>query len=259
MLKLVICECAKLKRSRVFVVSFLTTFRMPCMYALILKDKSLDNMMSVIREENGLLLLVPLSVVLAANLFFTEHDEDTLKNLLCIPVTKSRLAAAKLVVLLGFDICYEMTGFLAGTAAAAFAGADMDGLGMQLFLTLGTGVLVWAAAMPCIVLVIWCNRSYIISVIVAFAYTVGGYILRVNDRIMMVPLGPNVQTFLPAPMIIRWLYQYHPTKGMGGESLAFYERFAPYFVSTPAVFFVLLAEAFLCAVLLTWIYKKQSV
>ena len=81
---------------------FLTTFIMPLFYILLLQDASLDDLMSVVQEENGFLLLIPFSVIIAANLFFEEQDYDTLKNLMCIPVTKSSLAAAKLFVVLPF-------------------------------------------------------------------------------------------------------------------------------------------------------------
>ena len=84
---------------------------MPVLYSLLLSDSSFDDLMSVIREENGFLLLIPLTVVLAANLFFEEHDYDTLKNLMCVPVTKGRLTMAKLFVLLIFDIAYEAAGY----------------------------------------------------------------------------------------------------------------------------------------------------
>ena len=88
MLRLIQCEFLKLKRKRLFQAAFLTTFIMPVLYSLLLSDSSFDDLMSVIREENGFLLLIPLTVVLAANLFFEEHDYDTLKNLMCVPVTK---------------------------------------------------------------------------------------------------------------------------------------------------------------------------
>ena len=100
MLDLIICEFQKLKRRRLFQVAFLTTFIVPVLYSLILSSPDLDNMMSVIREDNGFLILIPLLVVLAANLFFEEHDYDTLKNLMCVPVKKSRLVIAKLLTLL---------------------------------------------------------------------------------------------------------------------------------------------------------------
>lgn len=259
MLRLVICEFRKLKRKKMFFAAFLTTFIMPVMYTLILTDQGLDNMMSVIREENGFMVLIPLSVIVAANLFFEEQDHDTLKNLMCVPVSRGMLAAAKIFVLLIFNVCYELTGFAVGLLFAALSGAALDGWTMQLFLTAGTGILLWAAEMPCLLLVVWCNKSYIISVIIAFAYTVVGYLMHVSDAFLRVPLGVNAATFLPVPMIFRWLYQFHSMEGAGETMRAFYEGFQPYFVSTPAVFAVLMAEAAVCMLLLVGVYQKQEI
>lgn len=229
---------------------------MPVSYSLILKDWDLDDMMSVVREDNGFLLLIPLSVIVAANLFFEEHDHDTLKNLVCIPVSKAQLAVVKILVLLVFDIGYMLAGYTVAILMSAVSGVALDGWKIQLYLTFCTGILLWAAAMPCLLLVVWCNRSYIISVIIAFAYTVLEYILCLSDLAVRVPLGLNVPTFLPVPMITRWLYQYHSVReGAGEEFLAFYKSFQPYFVSTPVIFVVLLTEAIVCMALLTRIYQ----
>ena len=162
------------------------------------------------------MLLDPsLTVVLAANLFFEEHDYDTLKNLMCVPVTKGRLTMAKLFVLLIFDIAYEAAGYMIAAAMSVISGIRLEEAGQQLILTLATGVLLWAASMPCIFIVVWCNKSYIISVIIAFAYVTLNYILRINDSFLMVPAGLNLPTFLPVPMIFRWLYQFHSIENVG--------------------------------------------
>lgn len=259
MLKLIVCEFRKLKRKKLFQAAFLTTFIMPLFYSILLANGNLDDMMSVVREENGFLILIPLSVVMAANLFFEEHDYDTLKNLMCVPVTRSQLAVAKLLVLLLFDIGYELAGYGITVLLAVISGKSLNTWGLQLFLTFCTGILIWAATMPCILLVVWCNKSYIISVIIAFVYTTLGYILHISDTFVMVPLGLNIATFLPIPMIFRWLYQFHSMEGAGEIMLEFYNRFSPYFVSTHVVFGVLCAEAFVCMVLMTKVYQKQSV
>lgn len=259
MLKLLVCEFWKLKRKKLFYISFLTTFIMPIAYAAILSERSLDNMASVVREENGFLLLLPLSVVLAANLFFGEHDDDTLKNLLCIPVAGGRLVMAKMAVLLLFDVGYLLASYIAGFLLVLFSGGVPAGWQKELVLTLGTGILLWAASMPCILLVVWANRSYIISVIIAFAYTVLSYILQISDSVMMIPLGCNVQTFLPIPLMKRWLYQYHQMEGASGEALAFYQRFCPYFVTTPVIFGILGAEAVICMALIIHVWRRKSV
>lgn len=127
MLKLIFCEFVKLKRKKLFSIAFLTTFIMPLLYTMILQDRSLDNMMAVIRQENGFLVLIPLSVVVAASLFFEEHDYDTLKNLVCVPVSKGSLAAAKVFVLLLFDVAYELVGSAAAILLCAVSGVSLKG------------------------------------------------------------------------------------------------------------------------------------
>lgn len=259
MLRLIVCEFGKLKRKKLFQIAFLTTFVMPLLYFLILDSTTLDNMMSVVKTDNAFLLLIPFSVVLAANLFFEEHDCDTLKNLMCIPVTKGRLTLAKLFVILLFDIGYEMAGGISAVFLTVLSGESPEGLGQELLLTAGTGILIWAAAMPCILFVVWCNRSYIISVIIAFSYAAINFIMYTNEQFTMVPIGFNFTTLLPVPMISRWLYQYHSLEDAGEEMLAFYNRFCPYFVSTPVIFAVLLGEAAVCIGLMIQVYRKQSV
>lgn len=259
MLKLIQCEFRKLKRKRLFQVAFLTTVIMPILYSMLLSENNFDNIMSIIREENGFLLLIPITVILAANLFFEEHDCDTLKNLMCVPVTKGRLTVAKLTVLLIFDIGYQTAGYLIGFLLSFISGVSTEGWMWQFLLTVEEAVLLWAAAMPCVFLVVWCNRSYIISVIFAFAYVVLNYILRINERFIMAPVGVNLPTFIPVPMIFRWLYQFHPMEGAGEELLGFYQRLRPYFVSGQVIFMILLGEAAVFIFLIIQVYKRQDV
>lgn len=258
MLKLIFCEFRKMKRKKMFQAAFLTTFIMPLLYTLILKEWTLDDVMSISREDNGFLVLIPLSVVVAASLFFEEHDYDTLKNLMCVPVSRGRLAAAKMFVLLIFDVGYELAGYAVSILMAVLTGVPLDDWAQQLFLNFGTGIFLWAAVMPCLVLVVWFNKSYIISVIIAFAYGILGYIMHINDAFLRVPLGLNVTTFLPVPMIFRWLYQYHSMEGAKESVLEFYNGFKPYFVSTPVLAAILLAEAAVCMALLMRVYRKQD-
>ena len=101
------------------------------------------------------MLLIPLTVVLAANLFFEEHDYDTLKNLMCVPVTKGRLTMAKLFVLLIFDIAYEAAGYMIAAAMSVISGIRLEEAGQQLILT-------WLqecfyGLRPCPASLLWCG------------------------------------------------------------------------------------------------------
>lgn len=256
MLKLVKCEFWKLKRKGLFKAAIATAFIFPAFNSMLLSDGGFSDIITGVREESGFLLLIPLLIVMAAYLFFEEHDNDTLKNLACIPVSKGQLAIAKLFVLLIFSVIYELFGFLIGMLFAIFQGIPLAGFGLQLLLTLGTGALLTAAALPCVILVVWFNKSYIISVIIAFFYMLLNYALHFSDAIMMQPIGFNITTFLPVPIIFRWLYQYKVPEGR--IMTEFYERLSPYFVSAPLCFIIMIAEAIICTVLIIKVYQHQE-
>lgn len=255
--RLIECEMWKLKRKKLIRAAFFTAILFPVISSLLLADADLADIMSGVREDSGFLLLIPIMVILAAYLFFDEHNNDTLKNLMCIPVAKSRLATAKLSVLLFFSIAYELCGYIIGILIAIGKGISTDGLWLQLYLTFWTAIFLWAATLPCIILVVWVNRSYIISGIIAFFYALLGYALHLSDAVMMKPLGLNITTLIPVPVIFRWLYQY--TVPEGKTQIAFYRRFSPYFISTPVVFLIMFAEAAICIFIMNRIYQKQKV
>ncbi len=258
MLDLLLCECLKLKRKRLFKTAAFTSVIFPILFASFTSSDDFDDMVTIVREFSGFLLLIPLLVILAANLFFGEHDNNTLKNLVCIPVSKSSLVLVKVFVLFLFSITYELIGFIITVLLAVFQKVPfLTDWGMQLILTLGTGALLWAAVLPCMILVIWSNKSYIISVIISFFYTVLNYLFTLSDAVMMQPLGLHTGTLMPVPMIFRWLYQYHVPQGELMTS--FYRRFSPYFASPLICFGVLGAEAALCILLICRIYQRQEI
>ncbi len=55
---------------------------------------------------------MPALVVLASNLRFEEQDNDTLKNLMTVPVSKRTLALAKMALLFLFSIAFMAVGGL---------------------------------------------------------------------------------------------------------------------------------------------------
>lgn len=257
MLKLIRCEFWKLKRNKLIRAAALVSVIFPVIFSVLLRDGTLEDLASTSRKESGFLILIPLSVILSAYLFFNEHDNGTLKNLLCIPVSRRNLAFAKTGILLLFSLAYETVEFLTCLVLSIIKGASVIGWALQLRLALAAGVLLWAVALPCIILVIWCNKSYIISVIITFFYTLSGYALHVSSAVMMKPLGFHLSTFIPVPVIFRWLYQYNVP--IGPMQTAFYEEFRPYFISTPMVFAILLAEAALCIILIARISRRQEI
>ncbi len=254
---LLLSEFKKFKRKRIFLFGILAAFIFPLFNAALLSDSNFGSIQSGVREDNAFLLLMPLLIILAANVFFVEQDNDTLKNLLCIPVSKKQLVLVKLLVLLFFSVAFQLMGFTVSTAIAIFQNIPVNDFAFQFSLTASTGVLMWAAALPCIVLVIWFNKSYILSVIIVFFYTLLNYVMHFSDAIMMQPFGVNAGTLMPIPMIFRWLYQFYtPT---GEIQTEFYNRFSQYFVPASVCFGVLLLEAAVCIYLMIRIYRRREI
>ena len=105
-----------------FKIALFTAVLFPVFNIMLLAEGSLADVMSSVREESGFLLLIPILVIIAANLFFEEHDSDTLKNLICVPVLKNHLVIAKVTVLFLFSVTYEMLGFCIGILIALAQG-----------------------------------------------------------------------------------------------------------------------------------------
>ncbi len=254
---MLLSEFTKYKRRKIFRFGIAAAIIFPLFNAVLLSDSNFASIQSGVREDNAFLLLMPLLIILAANLFFVEQDNDTLKNLLCIPISISRLIIVKLLVLLAFSIAFQLMGFTVSTLIAILQNVSLNDFRLQLSLTLASGILMWAAALPCVVLVVWFNKNYILSIIIAFFYTLLNYIMHFSDTVMMPPLGINAGTLMPVPMIFRWLYQFYTP--VGAIQKEFYNRFSQYFVSASVCFGVLLTEAAVCMFLMICIYRHREI
>lgn len=116
----------------------------------------------------------------------------------------------------------------------------------------------WTGALPCVLLVVLLNRSYIISVIITFFYTVINYIFCINDYFIMQPFGFNPGTLLPGSLAFRWFYQYFDTSNPTAQMTELMEQISPYFVTTSQVFLVIVLESVAFLTLIALVYKRQS-
>ena len=176
MLKLIKCEFLKLKRKPLVFISLLLSVFMPLAYAIFLADANTDvdatnNMMSGLFQLSAYLLLMPLLVILASNLLFEELDNDTLKNLVTIPVNRTKLVLSKMMVLLIFAIGFMAVGALVNLAVLLIQGWNPVGFWKLFQVGIGEGVIMWVGALPCILIVVLLDKNYIVSVVITFFYT----------------------------------------------------------------------------------------
>ena len=153
MLKLIKCEFLKLKRKPLVFISVFLSALLPLAYAIFLADANTDvdatnNMMSGLFQLSAYLLLMPLLVILASNLLFEELDNDTLKNLVTIPVNRTKLVLSKMLVLLLFAIGFMAVGALVILAALLIQGWNPVGFWKLFQVGIGEGVIMWVARSP---------------------------------------------------------------------------------------------------------------
>ena len=194
MLKLIKCEFLKLKRKPLVFISLLLSVFMPLAYAFFLADVNTDvdavnGVMSSLFQLSAYLLLMPLLVILASNLLFEELDNDTLKNLVTIPINRTKLVLSKMLVLLLFAV-----GFM---AVLLFQGWEPVGFWTLFGVGIEEGLIMWVGALPCILLVVLLNKNYIVSVVITFFYTTANYILSMSDAFLTQPFGLNIGTLFP--------------------------------------------------------------
>ena len=266
LLRLLRSEFAKLKRKPLFFAASAASALIPLGCALFLPEmqdfssgaEAVDRLMSTLFQMSAYLLLMPALVVLASNLLFEEQDNDTLKNLMTVPVSKPALALAKMTLLFLFSVAFMAVGGLVNLAIVLASGLEPVGFWKLFFVGIGQGIMMWAGALPCVLLVVLLNRSYIISVIITFFYTAVNYIFGTNDYFIMQPFGFNAGTLLPGPLTFRWFFQYLDTSSSSAQMTELMERISPYFVTTPQAFLVVILESAVFLTLIALVYKRQS-
>ena len=256
MLKLIKCEFLKLKRKPlVFISVFLSTL-LPLAYAIFLADANTDvdatnNMMSGLFQLSAYLLLMPLLVILASNLLFEELDNDTLKNLVTIPVNRTKLVLSKMMVLLIFAIGFMAVGALVNLAVLLIQGWNPVGFWKLFQVGIGEGVIM--------LIVVLLDKNYIMSVVITFFYTILNYLLTNNDAFLTQPFGLNAGTLLPGPLAFRWTFQFYDYGSISEELAELLERISPYFLNDIQVFGVAFAEAAVFLALIAMVYRRREI
>ncbi|KAJ51686.1 bacitracin transport system permease protein [Clostridium tetanomorphum] len=258
---LIYCEFQKFKRRPLFLLATLAAVIFPVLTTLLYWNtpggQDYDNLFSGVVDPGDFLLLLPTLVVISTSLFFSEQDSDTLKNLMTIPVSRDRLVLSKISVMAVISVTYSLVGFLASAVCAKLLGMALMSMGQKFILSVLLGFMMLAAALPCVVLVVWFNKSNLISVVVTLFYTIVNYVFHLTDVGMKTSVGLNIGTILPIPLIQKWIFQFYSPGS--GESAKFYETMRPYFVSTPVCLGILGILAAICIILMIRIYNKREI
>ena len=229
MLDLIGCEFQKLKRKKFIQLTMAAAFLFPIPLTILMaKDRMAFDQLFRANVLMGDMLLLPCVLgIIASMLFFMERDNDTLKNLLAIPVSKTKILLAKLSVLLTLSVIYSVAGLGATLLGGAIVG-NVEGVLYRLLVSVLLGILVLIATLPAIMVIVAKNKSYIFSIIVAFAYTIVSFAVT-----MMFGSNPeavnSVASILPIPIIQKWYLNVIPVE----EALSY---ILPFTLTTPVCF-----------------------
>ena len=208
MFDLIACEFAKLKRSRMLLISFLGALVTPCMEFIeafrmhhSYPDKAfgIGDLYSSCLLYSMLLFGMVVYVVIGSYLFSREYSENTLKSILTIPVSKGAFLASKFVMFFIWIMALSFITWISMLAFAAIFVALYHSMPLDLtvaFQYLGKimlgGVLTFVTLSPFIFLTLW-TKQVVIPVIAATAFVLA------NAALSNEPLGalfPWTATFL---------------------------------------------------------------
>ncbi|WP_253198106.1 ABC transporter permease [Clostridium sp. CF011] len=252
MLDLIICEFAKIKRQRFILFSMLAACLFPVpMTVLVAKDRlDFEQLFRLVVIFGHFLLLPCVLSVVASILFFMERDSDMLKNLITIPVTKTKLVVAKLTVLLIVAVLYSIAG-LGATIIGGLIVGTVEGIVFKFGLSVVLGIMFFVSVLPVIILIVYFNKSYILSTIIAFFYSFFNFAIALN----IISFSHNIIliSVLPASVIMRWWMS--SWSGLTAENATLRK---PYMLSTPVCSGILFLIAVISILLISITYKNQE-
>lgn len=185
MLDLIGCEFSKLKRKKIILILIVIACLFPLIVVVTTKN-SLNGDLSVhylkmkfdlsftMTQGYGLVFLEPCLIgMLAAILFFMERDNDTFKNIRTIPITVTKMIFAKICVLFIYGIFFSLMSI---SFTILFSWAMKVGIVYDLVYKMGIsvifGIVITIASLPIVVIIVYFNKSYLISILLAFFYSI---------------------------------------------------------------------------------------
>lgn len=258
MLKLVKCEFTKLKRKKFVLFVILAAFLFPIpMTMLVLKGslgsiEAYDGLFGLIISYGQPLLLPCIIGIVASMLFFMERDNDTLKNLQTIPVSATEIVNAKLIVLFVLGLIFALASVVASMLGGALVGS-IHGIFSKLCISAVIGLLFAAGTLPIVVAIVFFNRSYVFSILLAIFYAIFNFSMQFAGLQSTAPIMKLLATILPAPIIYRWF--------MGvtiSPSVSFYSIIKPHILPLPQVVMTILIIAALSYLGMVRIYNKRE-
>lgn len=241
MLDLLIAECSKIKRQKFIWLTMLAACLFPApLTAMMAKDRLSFDKLYLFIVLFGYFLLMPCILgIIASILFFMERDNNTLKNLVTIPVSRVKILSAKLTLLFAIAIVYSLAAMGATLIGGIFVGR-INGIPEKLGMSLILAVMITIAVLPVIAAIIYFKKSYIFSIVLSFLYTIVSFVVTL--QMLNVPL--------PLTVVFRWMIP------LVTDGPAF--GLEHWFLSTPSCLGILTVVGITSFTTAIFVYKRQE-
>ena len=178
MIKLVISEFRKLKRYSV-VIAGIVMMTLSSLMAIVYTTATDGTVWTYPKFLDAILvknctMFFPATIALIAGYLITrESSDDTLKNLLTVPISYRRLIAGKLIALLLLTVLFSLESALLGSLLSTLLG--LPGMTALTLLEwtgriIAANVLIYIATMPIIILTGCSENMFLAGVAIAFIY-----------------------------------------------------------------------------------------
>lgn len=260
MLKLIICEFAKLKRKKFILLVILSSFIFPIPVTVMMttpqmsgrfeSDVEVFNACFQFIMGYGVELLLPCVIgVIAAILFFMERDNDTFKNLRTIPVTSTQMIFAKIMVLFAMGIIFSLFSAFAAILCGSLV-SEVNGIFYKLFVAVEMGIFITAGTLPLIVLVVFFSKTYIFSILLCVFYSV----LSLSAETCFDVLPKALCWLMPIPLTTLWSSGDMVQHGVM-ESVGVLTYLQP---TTFQTISILCVWAVISVIIIDYLYKKRG-
>lgn len=186
-------ECQKLRRSNIVLFTVFSAVLL-AVFVLISGQTAADNGQAAIHAPGwymtvtqvwSTLFAVPATIALLGSyLICREEQDDTMKTLRIIPVSETKLTAAKMTVTFIFSILIYLLLFVITClteAALHFSALSMEMVLKFLKMYLLDGIGVFAASSPIIVLIPYLKKSYWLALVLAEVYSFAGIFTSMSN------------------------------------------------------------------------------
>lgn len=260
LLKLVICELWKLKRKKFILFVVFSAFLFPIPFTALILGRNIGGMNAFDGLYEMLLCMgVPIMLpcilgIIAAMLFFTERDNETLKNTRTIPISLWKIATAKIIVLYMFGQIFVCVTLFASMTGGLIAGSELGSIWSKIWVSIMTGLLYTTSILPIVIAIVGFSRSYIFSIILTFFYTMFSFMLGFSGLFTSSdPIIKVLTNIIPAPIIYRWQASMLIEKTTNA-----YKIWKPYFLPLWLVVLTVLIIGLLSYLAIINIYEKKE-